>query len=126
MTESKNTARDIINSKSTGEGSHEWLEERIYGLFSIPLLIWFMVNMAMVYKGFYLGLDDFLSIPFNAILTVLFVGFFLYYLSLSMKVVFEDYVSCKCMRFALILGLRFVGVFAFVATCLAVIKAVAG
>ena len=110
-------------NKATAHGVGEWFEERVLAIFSIPLLIWLILSLIGVYKwGCYESFADFVKNPINATFLIMFLAFFLKYLFLSMKVVFEDYVHCECVKLTLILGMKFVGIFAFVIGTLAVVK----
>lgn len=103
-------------SKATSEGSHEWLMERVTGFFSIPLLLWLIWSLVSFGScGCYASLKDFVSTPINAILLILFLGFFLTYANLAMKVIYEDYVTCNCAKWTLILATKFIAFFTFVA-----------
>jgi succinate dehydrogenase / fumarate reductase membrane anchor subunit len=102
----------------------EWFEERVLAIFSIPLLLWLILQLIWVYKydNCYESFADFVQNPLNASALIMFLAFFLKYLFLSMKVVFEDYVHCECVKLTLILGMKFLGIFAFVIGTLAVVK----
>ena len=107
-----------IKNKATAEGSREWLNERFSALFSIPLLLWFIFSISPICHT---SLESFLLEPINAILMVVFIGFFLDYTTLAMKVVVEDYVHCECMKLALIWGMKFLALFAFVTATYSII-----
>lgn len=93
--------------------SREWLVERISGAISIPLLIWLVVNLISFKCGCYKSLGDFLSRELNVILLIIFIGNFLFYSTLAMKVVFEDYVSNTGVRNFLIKLMYVAGVAGF-------------
>ncbi len=107
-----------IKNGSAAEGSKEWLNERFSALFSIPLLLWFIFSLC---SSCHTSIESFLLQPFNAILMVMFIGFFLDYTTLAMKVVVEDYVHCECMKLALIWGMKFLALLAFVSATYSII-----
>ena len=99
---------------SKNHASKEWLYERIAAAISIPLLIWLIVNLVeMNCSDCDVNLMTFLSKTHNAILLVLFLGNFLFYSTLAMKVVFEDYIHNLKLRDNLIKIMYVAGVAAF-------------
>ena len=112
-----------FKSKASAHGAGEWVEERVLALFSIPLLLWLIANLIWIYScGCYESFEGFVKMPLNTVFLIMFLGFFLKYTFLGMKVVFEDYVSCECAKWTLILGMKFVGIFAFLTGTLSVLK----
>jgi len=112
----------IKKSRAIAEGCHEWAAERIYGLFSIPLMAWLVVSLIMLARGDYSNLGNFLSYAHNVVLLILFLGFFTYYTSLAMKVVFEDYIHIEWIKWCAILKLRLFGILFFTGGTLAILK----
>ena len=104
---------------SAHNGTHHWLMQRITAVALIPLVIWFvcLVIQASVSAD---QLLDYLKRPFHAVAMILFLGTILYHGSLGMRVILEDYVSCKCARMFLIVSVQFVTVITAVAAILSV------
>lgn len=109
-------------SKATAEGSHEWLTERVTALFSIPLLLWLIVGLVRISCGCFGSLKDFISEPINAIAIITLFACFLVYTSLALKVVFEDYVKCNCLKWTLILGVKFISIVTFITAVFAILN----
>jgi succinate dehydrogenase / fumarate reductase membrane anchor subunit len=116
------TTNKHIKERATAHGASEWMNERVMALFSVPLMLWFICKILQVHKSCHENLADIIKQPINAVLLIMFIGFFLYYSTLAMKVVVEDYVHCKCVKLFLILSMKFVGIFSFVASCLAILR----
>ncbi len=110
-------------SKAVSEGSHEWLTERVMAVFSLPLVIWLVWTLTRLGScGCYGNIVEFLEKPINATLIIMLLGFFFTYLYLALKVVYEDYVSCSCAKWVLILGTKFISIFAFALGAISVLK----
>lgn len=110
------------NHTDKHHASREWVHERYYGFVSIPLLIWLIISLMIYACGCYGDLKDFLSEEINAALLVIFIGFFMCYSVLAIKVVFEDYVhNIKLQRFLIILT-KIVSIAAFVLALVSVLK----
>ncbi len=102
--------------------SREWLHERIAAVISIPLLIWLITSLVRFGCGCYGTLADFLSRPLNTALLIIFIGSFMHYTTLAMKVVFEDYVSNIPVRNFIIKFICVAGIAGFVLGVVAVLK----
>jgi succinate dehydrogenase / fumarate reductase, membrane anchor subunit len=97
------------NLGSAGHGSQHWMMQRLSAILMIPLFIWaffFLYGISGPYKG---NIMHFLRCPCNLLpcLMLLVVG--IYHGTLGMQVVIEDYISCLCVRNALIIILKLCG-----------------
>ncbi len=94
---------------SKHHASREWLIERISGAISIALLGWLIVNLICKQAD----LPALLGSTLNVTLLVIFIGNFLLYGTLAMKVVFEDYIQNLTIRNLLIKLMYVAGVAGF-------------
>lgn len=109
-------------TKQDHHASREWLHERYAAVISIPLLIWLVINLIRFSRGHYGSFGDFIASPVNATLLMVFIGVFMYYTILAMKVVFEDYISNIKLRDCLIKFMYFAGFAGFILATIAVLK----
>lgn len=109
-------------SKAIAEGSREWVNERVMALFSLPLMIWLVINLVALGCGCNGVLRDFITVPLNAVLLIMFFGCFLTYTYLALKVVFEDYSTSSCAKWVMILGVKFIGIFTFIAVTFSILN----
>ena len=108
-------------STSIKSGSHHWVLQRVSAIALVPLVIWLVFSALHIAKDpTYMSI--FFAYPFNAIATILFIGFALYHGNIGLQVVFEDYVSHKGKRFLCIILVNFISIVTFVATLVAVLR----
>lgn len=80
---------------SAKSGTSHYVHQRISAVFLIGLVSWALYFFAQVARGGHDILNYFNN--FHLVASVLFIGAFLYHGYLGMRVVFEDYIHCKCM-----------------------------
>lgn len=95
---------------SAHHGATHWWFQRLTAIALVPLMLWFIVGVAMVSSGGYLAALAWLSSPFNAALMALVVGLVFWHGAMGIQVVLEDYVGCEALRQALIVLVKFVAV----------------
>src|SRR5690349_19966986 len=85
-------------------------------LTALALILLFTFNFYLLLTGFQKGINsvgDFYSVVLahnivNVIAVILLLLFALYHATLGLKVVFDDYISCKCLRAIMICGMYFI------------------
>ncbi len=95
---------------SAKEGTHHWLGQRMTAVALIPLVLWFMCSLVGLMGADLATIKDWMSSPFNAVLTacLLIAGF--HHAQLGLQVVIEDYIhshGCKIVAVWLVKGLAF-------------------
>ena len=75
------------------KSTKKWLFIKFSSLFLIPLMTWFIINFVSVIENDYNALIAFLSSQPSKILFSIFVFLSLFFYSLTISEVFEDYVS---------------------------------
>ena len=93
------------NSGSAHEGAGHWWHQRFTAILLIFLVTWFFAISYDILTG-EANLDMILSSPMNSGSAIIFVVVMFYHASLGMQVVIEDYVSCLCLRRALIIAMQ--------------------
>ena len=75
------------------KSTKKWLFIKFSSLFLIPLMTWFIINFVSVLENDYNALIAFLSSQPSKILFSIFVFLSLFFYSLTISDIFEDYVS---------------------------------
>lgn len=118
----RETVQKIKKSQATAHGMEHWLKQRVTAIANAFLMPWFVVCVVLIGTGYYAGIADMLKQPANAIvLILLFVNVFTHG-TLGIRVVIEDYVHGKPMRYILIIGTYFLSVFAMTAAIFAILN----
>jgi len=73
----------------------KWLFIKCSSLALIPLMIWFALNLVKIFNSDYDGLRMFFSSQPSQSLFSLFVVFSLFFYSLTVSEIFEDYINNK-------------------------------
>jgi len=66
---------------------------KVSGALLVPLMIWFILNLTMIYDEEYLKLIDFFTKPFSKFLFSIFIINAYFFSALSISEVFEDYIK---------------------------------
>ena len=70
----------------------KWLFTKISSLTLIPLMIWFIINLAKIYDNDYQQILEFFSSQPSKILFSVFVVIAYFFSSLTISEIFEDYI----------------------------------
>ena len=71
--------------------TRKWIFLKVSGALLVPLMIWFILNLTMIYDEEYLKLIDFFTKPFSKFLFSIFIINAYFFSALSISEVFEDY-----------------------------------
>ncbi|HCR85820.1 MAG TPA: succinate dehydrogenase, hydrophobic membrane anchor protein [Alphaproteobacteria bacterium] len=116
------TVQKIKKSQATAHGMEHWLKQRVTAVANVFLVPWFAVCLVLIGTGYYTSLSDMLKQPINGVvLILLFINVFTHG-TLGIRVVIEDYVHGKPMRYILIIGTYFASVFATMAAIFAILN----
>jgi succinate dehydrogenase / fumarate reductase membrane anchor subunit len=88
------------------DGVQHWLAQRITAIANIPLGIWFVYSIVDHAGVDYTGFVEWLAVPWNAILMILFLLSAFYHAALGTQVVAEDYIHSEGMKIAILIGLK--------------------
>ena len=75
------------------KSTKKWLSIKFSSLFLIPLMVWFIINFVSIINNDYNSLIAFLSEQPSKILLSIFVFLSLFFYSLTISEIFEDYMS---------------------------------
>ena len=73
--------------------TRKWIFLKVSGALLVPLMIWFILNLTMIYDEEYLKLIDFFTKPFSKFLFSIFIIDAYFFSALSISEVFEDYIK---------------------------------
>lgn len=97
-------ARGLGSARS---GVHHWWVQRVTAIALIPLGVWFAASLIALLGADYVTATAWLSMPFNAVLTSLFLLVMFYHSWLGVQVVVEDYVHAEGLKVASLLLIKF-------------------
>ena len=70
----------------------KWIFLKVSSVILIPLMIWFIINLALIYDKEYFDVVSFFSTQPSKFLTSLLMIVAFFYFSLSISEIFEDYI----------------------------------
>ena len=73
----------------------KWIFLKVSSVILIPLMVWFIINLASIYDKEYLDVVSFFSTQPSKFLTSLLMIVAFFYSSLSISEIFEDYIHDK-------------------------------
>lgn len=91
-------------------GAHHWWVQRLSAVALVPLGLWFMVTVARIAGLPVQDVRAYLAEPFHVTLMILFLVAGLHHAQLGLQVIIEDYVHCGAVKFALLIGIKFLAV----------------
>ncbi len=105
--EKKRFNEPIKNAKGLGSAHHgveHWMMQKITAIANFPLVMWLIYSIVKLQGVSYTEFVTWQAQPLNAILMILLVISVSYHARLGAQVITEDYISCKCLRMAKIIG----------------------
>ena len=73
--------------------TRKWIFLKVSGALLVPLMIWFILNLTIIYDEEYLKLIDFFTKTFSKFLFSIFIINAYFFSALSISEVFEDYIK---------------------------------
>lgn len=107
---------------SAHDGTHHKMLHNITTLTNIPLVAWVIYSIFSLRNASYEEFTVWMSHPVSVLVAILFVISILKHFALELQVVYEDYISCKCLRILKVVGMK---IFFFVlgtATIISILK----
>ena len=71
----------------------KWLSLKCSSLVLIPLMAWFIINLASIYDKDYMEVSSFFTTQPSKILFSLFIVFAYFFSALTISEIFEDYIN---------------------------------
>ena len=91
-------ARGMGSAKT---GSHHWWQHRITMVANIPMVIWFMISVALLAGQDYAVVRTWVGSPITAVVLSLTLFNFFLHSKMDVQIIIEDYVANKGARLAL-------------------------
>ncbi len=107
---------------SARDGTHQWMQERLSGLVSLPLMLWLVWSVTHMTDWDYRSFTEWLGQPVNAVLMILSVLSVFYHAALGMQVVYDDYIHHHGLRMMKVVGMKLFFAAAAVACVFSVLK----
>ena len=73
----------------------KWIFLKVSSIILIPLMVWFIINLVLIYNKGYVDIINFFSTQPSKFLTSLLMIVAFFYSSLSISEIFEDYIHDK-------------------------------
>lgn len=93
-------------SGAAHDGVEHWVMQKVTALANIPLVLWLVISIVGLQGASYAQFTAWLAAPLNAVLMILTIISVFYHAKLGTQVIVEDYISCKCMKKAMLIGLK--------------------
>ena len=71
----------------------KWILLKISGMFLVPLMLWFIINLIIIYDQDYEFVVGFFSNSLSKVLFIIFILNAYFFSALSISEVFEDYIG---------------------------------
>jgi len=107
---------------SAKSGVYHWLLQRITAFALIPLGLWFVGFFLLLLSAPYPEAIHFFSSPWTVTLAISFIIVLFYHASLSMQVIWEDYVPHELTRWCLVMGTHLLSFFLAILSILSILK----
>jgi len=111
---------------SAREGTRHWWAQRLTAIALIPLSVWFICALVKMTSMEYATVTAWMQSPIVSSLLILFIFSLFYHAKLGVQVVIEDYVASEALKLGSIILLKFVMLFAGLASIIAVLKILLG
>ncbi len=107
---------------SAHHGAMHNLAHDITTLVNIPLVAWVIYSIVSLRSASYSEVIAWMSHPVSIVAAILFVMVALKHFALELQVVFEDYISCKCLRMIKVVGMKLFFIALGVTTIISILK----
>lgn len=125
MPENDSIQTPLAKAKGLGSAHHgaeHKLAHNITTLTNIPLVAWVMYSIYSLRNATYEEFVSWMSHPVSVVVAILFVILTLKHFALELQVVYEDYISCKCLRMMKIIGMKLFFFVLGIATIVSIFK----
>lgn len=125
MSKNNSIVSPLAKAKGLGSSHHgtgHKLAHNITTLTNIPLVAWIIYSIYSLRNATYEEFTIWMSHPVSIIVTILFVISTLKHFTLELQVVYEDYISCKCLRMIKVIGMKLLFLAIGVATIVSILK----
>ncbi|MEX2523341.1 MAG: succinate dehydrogenase, hydrophobic membrane anchor protein [Gammaproteobacteria bacterium] len=111
---------------SAKEGTAHWWQQRLTAVILIPLSVWLMVTIVSLTRLSHAVVTAWMESPLNAVLLIILILTLFHHAQLGVQVVIEDYIHSEWQKLGCIILVKFLALFAGLASILAVLKVFLG
>lgn len=125
MSKNNSIQSPLAKAKGLGSSHHgtgHKIAHNITTVTNIPLIAWVMYSIFSLRSASYEEFTVWMSHPISILVAVLFVISTLKHFALELQVVYEDYISCSCLRRLKIIGMKLLFLALGLATIISILK----
>lgn len=111
---------------SARQGTLHWWQQRLTAVVLAPLSLWLVFSLVSITSLGYAAVTLWMRKPINAVLLLIFILALFHHTQLGLQVVIEDYVESEGQKLACIILVKFLALFAGLASILAVLTVFMG
>jgi len=111
---------------SAKQGTLHWWQQRLTAIVLAPLSLWLVFSLVSIMSLGYAAVTLWMRKPINAVLLLIFILALFHHTQLGLQVVIEDYVESEGQKLACIILVKFLALFAGLASILAVLTVFMG
>ena len=107
---------------SSHRGTHHKIMHNITTLTNIPLVAWVMYSIFSLRDASYEEFTSWMAHPVSIVAAILFVISTLKHFALELQVVYEDYISCQCLRRFKVISMKLLFLVLGIAAIISILK----
>ncbi|MCH7694825.1 MAG: succinate dehydrogenase, hydrophobic membrane anchor protein [Proteobacteria bacterium] len=111
---------------SAKQGTHHWWQQRLTAIALTPLSLWFIYSQLIIGSVDHASVTRWMSDTMNAVLLILFIVSLFHHAQLGIQVVIEDYIDSGWQKMSSIILIKFIALFAGLASVIAILKVFLG
>lgn len=111
---------------SAKQGTHHWWQQRLTAIALTPLSLWFIYSQLIIGSADHASVTRWMSDTMNAVLLILFIVSLFHHAQLGIQVVIEDYIDSGWQKISSIILIKFIALFAGLASVIAILKVFLG
>lgn len=111
---------------SAKDGTHHFWNQRLTAIALVPLTLWIMVSIVGMTAMDYETVSQWIRLPLNTALLLVFILALYFHAQLGVQVVIEDYIHSEWQKIACIILVKFLIIFTGLISALAVLKVFLG
>lgn len=111
---------------SAKQGTHHWWQQRLTAIALTPLSLWFIYSQLIIGSADHASVTRWMSDTMNAVLLILFIVSLFHHAQLGIQVVIEDYIDSGWQKMSSIILIKFIALFAGLASVIAILKVFLG
>jgi succinate dehydrogenase / fumarate reductase membrane anchor subunit len=107
---------------SAKDGTHHFWNQRLTAIALVPLTLWIMVSLVGMTRMDYETVSQWIRLPLNTALLLVFILALYFHAQLGVQVVIEDYIHTEWQKIACIILVKFLIILTGLISALAILK----